>query len=318
MRAFVLSGGGRLGPIQVGALRALLEYDIRPAMIVGCSAGALNAAYLAREISLENLESLADIWRSVSTQEIYPGGRVNTLWRLLTGRDSLHDNRRFYAFLQKKGITPAATFGDYADWVQLYVTATTLRTGELQVFGDNPHDRVLDALMASTALTPMHPPWVVNGERYVDGGTVTPLPLRVAIERGATEIYSLYIVEDIDVGSPGQIVRGVGGVLTRTVGTMFKLQAEHDLLLAQYADAIKLHNIELMVKSPPGPVDFSQADRLIEAGYQMTQDYLARQVGHKQADAAKGLRWWQRTTERLRRSMPESAGAGLPAPGLPD
>jgi NTE family protein len=236
----------------------------------------------------------------------------------LTGRDSLHDNRRFYAFLQKKGITPAAIFGDYADWVQLYVTATTLRTGELQVFGDNPHDRVLDALMASTALTPMHPPWVVDGERYVDGGTVTPLPLRVAIERGATEIYSLYIVEDLDVGSPGQIVRGVGGVLTRTVSTMFKLQAEHDLLLAQYAATIKLHNIELLVKSPPGPIDFSQADRLIDAGYQMTQDYLARQIGQKQANAAKGLTWWQRTTERLRRSLPEDAGAALPAPGLPD
>ena len=76
---------------------------------------------------------------------------------------------------------------------RLFVTATHLRTGRLHVFGDDPNDRVLDALMASTALIPLHPPWEIDGEKYVDGGTVTPLPIRVALERGATEIFALHI-----------------------------------------------------------------------------------------------------------------------------
>ena len=181
MQAIVLSGGGNLGPAQVGALRALIERDVQADMIVGCSAGALNASFLAREMSLPQLEALGDLWRDVRRGDIYPGNRMGAFWRFVRGKDSFYDNRRFFAFLQQHGTTPALTFGDHKP-VQLFVTATHLPTGELHVFGDNPRDRVLDALMSSTALTPMHPPWEVAGERYIDGGTVTPLPLRVALE----------------------------------------------------------------------------------------------------------------------------------------
>jgi len=45
--AFVLSGGASLGAIQVGMLRTLYERGIRPDLIVGTSAGALNGAYIA-------------------------------------------------------------------------------------------------------------------------------------------------------------------------------------------------------------------------------------------------------------------------------
>ena len=43
MIAFVLSGAGNRGPLQVGAVRALLNQGIRPDLIVGTSAGAINA-----------------------------------------------------------------------------------------------------------------------------------------------------------------------------------------------------------------------------------------------------------------------------------
>ena len=44
--AFVLSGGGNLGAIQVGMLKALTERDIVPDVVLGCSVGALNGAGL--------------------------------------------------------------------------------------------------------------------------------------------------------------------------------------------------------------------------------------------------------------------------------
>jgi NTE family protein len=47
--AFVRSGGASLGAIQVGMLRALYERKIRPDFLVGTSAGALNAAFIARD-----------------------------------------------------------------------------------------------------------------------------------------------------------------------------------------------------------------------------------------------------------------------------
>ena len=45
--AFVLAGGGSLGAVEVGMLRALAEQGLRPDFIVGASAGAINGAYFA-------------------------------------------------------------------------------------------------------------------------------------------------------------------------------------------------------------------------------------------------------------------------------
>ncbi|MBV9417059.1 MAG: patatin-like phospholipase family protein [Solirubrobacterales bacterium] len=42
--AFVLSGGASLGACQAGMLEALYEQGIRPDLLVGTSAGAINAA----------------------------------------------------------------------------------------------------------------------------------------------------------------------------------------------------------------------------------------------------------------------------------
>ena len=41
--AFVFSGGGSLGAIQVGMLRVLLSYGLKPDFVVGASVGAINA-----------------------------------------------------------------------------------------------------------------------------------------------------------------------------------------------------------------------------------------------------------------------------------
>jgi NTE family protein len=44
--AFGLSGGASLGAIQAGMLHALYERDIKPDVIVGTSAGAMNGAFI--------------------------------------------------------------------------------------------------------------------------------------------------------------------------------------------------------------------------------------------------------------------------------
>ncbi len=46
--AFVLGGGGVLGAVEVGMLRALFERDITPDLVLGTSVGALNGALVAR------------------------------------------------------------------------------------------------------------------------------------------------------------------------------------------------------------------------------------------------------------------------------
>ena len=45
--AFVLGGGGVLGAAEVGMLRALIEADIWPDVVLGTSVGALNGSMIA-------------------------------------------------------------------------------------------------------------------------------------------------------------------------------------------------------------------------------------------------------------------------------
>src|SRR5688572_8912804 len=77
--ALVLSGGGARGAYQAGALRALYEVCKEVGHfhlfrnIVGVSAGAINAAYIATEC--DNLdratENLCRMWRGLTATEVF-------------------------------------------------------------------------------------------------------------------------------------------------------------------------------------------------------------------------------------------------------
>ena len=71
--AFVLSGGGSLGSIQVGMVQALYERGIRPDLIVGASAGALNGAFLAsRPATVATAQQLGRIWSQLRARDVFP------------------------------------------------------------------------------------------------------------------------------------------------------------------------------------------------------------------------------------------------------
>ncbi|MCA1704290.1 MAG: patatin-like phospholipase family protein, partial [Actinobacteria bacterium] len=56
--AFVLSGGGPYGALQVGALKALLEAGVRPDLVVGSSVGSMNGAFLAIDPTQAGIDRL--------------------------------------------------------------------------------------------------------------------------------------------------------------------------------------------------------------------------------------------------------------------
>ena len=90
--AFVLSGGGSLGSVQVGCLEALLQHGIFPDLIVGTSVGALNGAFLAKDPTLEGVRKLKEIWLSLQPHGPFREGRLRVLLRLLLGRKYLYAN----------------------------------------------------------------------------------------------------------------------------------------------------------------------------------------------------------------------------------
>ncbi len=272
MIAFVFSGGGNRGALQVGAVQVLLSRGIVPDILIGTSVGAINAAYLAHDPSPAAAQELERLWLQVTNDDIYPGSRLGILWRLLKERTSLFPNENLYRFLSRHMPPGVETFGDL-EGTQLYIVATHLRTGRMHVFGEDPDDRIIDAIMASTALPPLHPPWCVDGECYIDGGAVSDLPLRVAVEKGARTIYALHLLAPLD---PRPLVHGLQDVAGRALSALIQQQVALDFETAARARGVTLHHIELC---PPAHLalsvrDFSRSAELISAGREQTERYL--------------------------------------------
>lgn len=323
MRAFVLSGGGTRGALEVGALEVLFERGIRPQMLVGTSAGAVNAAYLAVHPTLEGVRELGRLWREVDRDVVYPRNPLVVAWRLLAREDSIFPNRRFREFVQASMPPEVRRFSDIQD-VRLYITATNLNTGELRVFGDNPSDAVLDAVMASTALPPFHPPWTCDGWQYIDGGAVANLPVRVAVDRGATEIYAIHVV-------PREMEGPVSGVVKVTIGSTFAVLsrlAQEELEDVATMPEVTVHYVKLDAFHHVSPLDFRWSAEMIEEGRRVMEAYLREPkplcAPRKAADKAPKLPWKQglralsARLERLRRSASlELQEEALPEPVKP-
>ena len=82
--AFVLSGGASLGSIQVGMLEALYERGIRPDLIIGTSAGALNGAFIAdRPQTVATARELGEVWRSLRRGQVFPGNPLSSALGLI-------------------------------------------------------------------------------------------------------------------------------------------------------------------------------------------------------------------------------------------
>ena len=101
MIAFVFSGGGSRGAMEAGGVRALYEAGIRPDMVVGSSAGAMNAAFLATDPSPAGADRLCEIWRSVGNKDIVPGSLVAKAMRLARGKPSIFAQEPLKAFVQR-------------------------------------------------------------------------------------------------------------------------------------------------------------------------------------------------------------------------
>lgn len=184
--AFVLGGGGNLGAIQVGMLRALADRGIVPDELVGCSVGAINAAALAGDPTPAGIERMSEIWSRLESEVICPPGRLSGLLLLTRKYRSLQSNDALQRLLDSS--LGYATFEETA--IPLSVIATSLRTGCEHWFTSGA---VVPAVLASAALPAVFPPVEINGERFVDGGVVDNVPISRALASGAERIFVLHV-----------------------------------------------------------------------------------------------------------------------------
>jgi len=259
--AFVLSGGGVLGAVQVGQLRALIEAGVIPDLLVGTSVGALNAAAIAADPTPAGVDLLADVWSSLRGEDLFPGTRVQRALHFVRKGDHLYSNEGIRALVQK---LPVRSFEEMQR--PLAIVTANLRSGAEHVFESGP---IAPPLIATTALPGIFPPLLIEGELYVDGGIVNNVPISVAAEHGARRIYVL------TCGAPKPTTTEIRRPLDVLLQAFAHSRAARvDVDLRRFADAA---DIRLVPPPAPEPIRFNDTSHtlhLMEEGYQLTRAYL--------------------------------------------
>lgn len=183
--AFVLSGGGSLGAVQVGMLAALAERSISPDLLIGTSVGAINATFLARRGATTGaVEELAAIWRGLRRRDVFPLQPAR-LARAAAGKvPSLCSAAPLRALVARHA--EGCRLDDMA--LPVHVIATDVTSGEEVLLSHGP---TVDAVMASAAVPAVFPAVAIGGRHLIDGGISDNAPISHALALGADVVYVL-------------------------------------------------------------------------------------------------------------------------------
>jgi NTE family protein len=123
--AFVLPAGGSAGAVQVGIMQALLDHRIVPDVLVGCSVGALNAAYLALDPTTHRAAELERLWRGLQTRDIFGSAWHRVAARVVSRQDHLFSAEPMRAIISS--LCPVSDLGELP--VPVHVVTTDLDHG---------------------------------------------------------------------------------------------------------------------------------------------------------------------------------------------
>jgi NTE family protein len=207
-----LGGGAARGFAHIGVIQVLEEAGIRPSLVVGTSAGSLVAALYASGKNGAQLQQVAELMDEAAfadwTLPIFSRG-------MLRGEALAR-----YVSAQVKG----RLIENMA--LPLGIVATDLNSGQGMLFqrGDTA-----TAVRASSAVPALFLPVRIAGRDYVDGGLVSPVPVRYARQMGA----ELIIAVDISDAPENNAASDTLQVLLQTFSIMSKSINTFELREAQ-------------------------------------------------------------------------------------
>lgn len=262
--AFVLGGGGARGAMQVGALRALIEANIKPDLIVGTSIGAANAVGLALwGVDLAGIETLERTYQEITDMHLMDSRLVRFALRALSKHPNQQTTRRITEFFIEKGITPEFQFDQIPD-IRLALIGADLDSGQPVIYGQYPGQSILAGLLASIALPPWFVPIEEDGHCIIDGGALCNLPIEPAVKLGATEIIAL------DLNDPDRMLGAKNPqdqYLEKLIFAIAQRQVCLETTLATFA-GVPVHYVPLR-SLPPVPIwDFRNHQELFKIGYE--------------------------------------------------
>ena len=232
-----LGGGAARGFAHVGVIQVLEENGFRPGLVAGTSAGSLVAALYASGRNGTQLQQVAlDMDEAAFTDWTLP----------LFNRGMLRGEalaRYVNAQVQNKPIESMR--------LPLGIVATDLGSGQGTLFqrGDTG-----TAVRASSAVPAVFLPVKIGTREYVDGGLVSPVPVRFARQMGA----ELVIAVDISAAPEGNPSADTLQVLLQTFAIMGKSINSWELKDADVVVRPALVGV--------GSADFTAKKRAIDAG----------------------------------------------------
>jgi NTE family protein len=180
----VLAGGGARGFAHIGIIKALKEAGVPFDQLGGTSMGAIIAAGIAREWSLEEMR---DRMRAVFVDDNPLSDWTLPLVALVKGRKV---SKRLRENFDEVNIEELP--------LPFFAVSSDLTTGRIHIHREG---KLWRALRASVALPGILPPVIHHGHLLVDGGVMNNLPVDVMREQagGAGPIIACDITGEIDL-----------------------------------------------------------------------------------------------------------------------
>lgn len=260
--AFVLSGGGSLGAVQVGMLQALVERGVEPDLIVGSSVGAVNGAWLAMHPGAAGITALAEMWRGIRRGDVFPM-RPAAMLAALAGRASNLVPSEGLERLLRRHL--GAVRIEQAH-VPLHLVAAEVTTGRAVLLSSGD---LVRGVLASAAIPGVFPPVRIDGHDLIDGGVVDHAPIAHAVRLGAT---SVYVLPTGYACALNRAPRGALAMALHAVSLLIEQQLMRDI--ERYEPSCELHVLPPLCPLDVQPSDFARTTELIERGRRDTAAWL--------------------------------------------
>jgi NTE family protein len=224
-----LGGGAARGFAHIGVIQVLEEHGIRPDVVVGTSAGSLVAALYASGKGGVELGTLAQTMDETEITDWSFPGRALIRGEALARYVREHTGGKMIEQMR----------------LPLGIVATDLDSGAPILFQRGDPGM---AVRASSAVPAVFQPVKIGGREYVDGGLVSPVPVRFARQMGA----ELVIAVDISAAPEGNPTGDVMRMLLQTFAIM-----------GRSINSFELKEADVVMR--PRLVGFSSADFSLRA-----------------------------------------------------
>ena len=245
-----LSGGGALGFAHIGMLQAMEEEGITPDYVAGASMGALVGAVYSAGKSPEEIKKI------VLDEKLYRKSRLFSLSGAKVKGVSLSSHKKVRRILEKYIGTD--NFAELQRHYMVSVSNLTQSTTEVKDSGGH----LIDWVLASMSIPAVFEPVVMDGNIYIDGGSLNHFPTKEIREK-----VDILIGVDVMPEKDTVVINNIPDMISNYIHSVAMINGKEGRALCDYlidSPAINYYRI----------MDFEKFEEIYNYGYETMKKYL--------------------------------------------